>query len=78
MNGIKCKFMDVTLSKFRRYGRYNIDMNPVPHSVYIKLLGVFVAFNFSWNHHVEATRAKCAKLLGFVNRNLYGCKPSVL
>ena len=78
MNANKCKFMDITLSKLRRFGRYTIDMNPVPHTDYIKLLGVFVAYDLSWNYHVEAIRAKCAKLLGFVNRNLYGCKPSVL
>jgi hypothetical protein len=70
MNANKCKCMYFILSKFRTYGRYNIDINPVPHTDYIKLLGVFVVFNLSWNDHVEATREKCVKLLGFVNRNL--------
>jgi hypothetical protein len=42
------------------------------------LLGVYISFNLSWNTHVEFIRAKSAKLLGFVNRNLKGCSPNVL
>ena len=78
MNARKCKFMDVTLSKLRRFGRYSIDNTLVPHADYVKLLGVYVAYDMSWNRHVEYIRSKCAKLLGFVNRNIKDCKPAVL
>jgi hypothetical protein len=78
MNASRCAFMDITLSKFRRFGLYNINGQLIPHANYIKLLGVFIAFDLCWNYHVEVIRAKCAKLLKFVGRNLKGCSPRVL
>jgi hypothetical protein len=43
----------------------------------MKLLGVYIAYNMSWNFHVDFVRAKCAKLVGFVSRNLKNCSPKV-
>jgi hypothetical protein len=70
-------FMDITLSKFRRYGLYSVDGRLIPHADYMKMLGVYVAFNLSWNY-VEFIRAKCARLLGFIYRTMKGCRPHVL
>jgi hypothetical protein len=47
MNANKSAFTDVTLSKLRGFVLYNISGNPIPHADYIKLLGVFVAFDLS-------------------------------
>jgi hypothetical protein len=77
LNPEKCRFMDVTLSSFRRYGIYNINGVPLGHAEHVKMLGVYVSFNLSWNTHVEYTRAKCAKLLWFVERILKGCTPKI-
>jgi ribonuclease P/MRP protein subunit RPP40 len=77
LNVSNCKFMDVTLSSFRRIGRYVINNVPVDHTDHIKMLSVYVAFNLSWNNHVEYLRSKTAKLLGFISRNLKECTPRV-
>jgi ribonuclease P/MRP protein subunit RPP40 len=77
INETKCVFMDVTLSKFRRFGRYFINDFAIPHAEYVKMLGVFIAFDLSWNHHVKYIRAKCARLLGFIHRNMKECTPRV-
>jgi hypothetical protein len=70
LNVKKCKFMDITLSSLRRFGRYTVNGNLLDHSDCIKLLGVYISFDLSWNKHVDYTRNKPAQLLGFVNRNL--------
>jgi hypothetical protein len=77
LNVAKCSFMDVTLSKFRRFGRYMIGNTLIPYTNNIKLLGLNIAHNHSWNNHTETVRAKSAKLIGFVSRNLRGCSPKV-
>jgi hypothetical protein len=69
--------MDVTVSKFRRFGRYMIGYTLIPHTNNIKLLGLNIAHNLSWKYHTETVRAKSAKLIGFVSRNLRGCSPKV-
>jgi hypothetical protein len=76
-NETKCVFIDVTLSKFRRFGRYFLIDFAIPHAEYVKILGVFVAFDLSWNHHVEYIRAKCARLLRCIHRNMKECTPRV-
>jgi hypothetical protein len=70
--------MDITLYKFRRYSLYSVDGRLIPHADYMKMLGVYVAFNLSWNYHVDFIRAKCARLLGLVYRTMKGCRPHVL
>jgi ribonuclease P/MRP protein subunit RPP40 len=61
LNVNKCKFMDVTLSSLKRFGKYGINGIPLEHADHIKMLGVFVSFNLSWNVHVEYIRARSAK-----------------
>jgi hypothetical protein len=77
LNASKCTFMDVTLSNLRRFGLYKIDDTSLSHADYIKILGVYVAYNLSWNVHVNYICAKSAKLLGFVSRNLRDCSPRI-
>jgi hypothetical protein len=76
LNVGKCLFMDITLSKFRRLGRYQITDTLINHA-FTKILGLNIAHNLSWNYHTETVRSKSAKLLGFVNRNLRGCSVKV-
>ena len=77
LNVSECTFMDVTLSKFRRFGRYSLHGTLLSHANSIKMLGVNVAHDLSWKTHTEYVRAKSAKLLGFVSRNMRGCSPPV-
>jgi ribonuclease P/MRP protein subunit RPP40 len=77
LNVAKCMFMDVTLSSRRRFGKYEINNIPLEHADHIKMLGVYISFNLSWNIHVDYLRSKTAKLLGFVSRNLRECSPKV-
>jgi hypothetical protein len=70
LNAIKCKFMDITLSSLRRFGKYYINGVAVVHANCIKMLGVYIPFNLPWNYHADHIRAKAAKLLWFVIRNL--------
>jgi hypothetical protein len=77
INVSKCAFKNITLSKFRRFGRYSIGAQLIANTVNIKLLGLHIAYSLSWNFHSESVRSSVAKLLGFVNRNLKGCSPNV-
>ena len=77
LNAAKCSFMDVTLSNFRRYGRYSINNLPLAHTDHVKLLGLNISYNLSWNFHTESVRSKSAKLIAFVSRNLKGCTRKV-
>jgi hypothetical protein len=70
LNAEKCKFMDVTLSFFRRYGKYNINGIPLENAEYVKMLGVYLSFNMSWNIHVEHIRAKCVNCYGLLIETL--------
>jgi hypothetical protein len=77
LNASICKFMDDTLSSFRRIGKYDINGVPLQHIDCIKMLGVYVAFNLSWKNHVDYIRVKCVKLLWIVDRNLKGCSSKI-
>jgi hypothetical protein len=63
LNASKCKFMDVTLSSLRRFGKYRIDGIDLCHADCIKMLGVYISYNLSWNYHVDYIRSKSAKLV---------------
>jgi hypothetical protein len=69
--------MDIILSSLRRYGKYYINGAAVEYANCIKKLGVYIAFNLSWNYNVDHIKAKAAKLLWFVNRNMRVCKPKL-
>jgi hypothetical protein len=77
LNVSKCTFMDISLSKFRRFGRYTVNNELVSHTDNIKLLGIYITHNLSWNLQTDSFRARAAKLLGFVNRNLGKCSPRI-
>ena len=77
LNAAKCSFMDITLSNFRRFGRYSINNLPLAHTDHVKLLGLNISYNLSWNFHTESVRSKSAKLIAFVSRNLKGCTRKV-
>jgi hypothetical protein len=70
--------MDVTLSSFRRHGRFKFDDTLLQHTDCMKLLGVYISYNLSWNNHVDFVRTKSAQLLGFIFMNLKGCSARVL
>ncbi|CAB3386689.1 Hypothetical predicted protein [Cloeon dipterum] len=42
-----------------------------------RLLGVHIARDLRWNHHVDVQRKKAAQTLGFAARNLRGCTQRV-
>ena len=77
LNASKCTSMDITLSNLRRFGRYSINDSLLTHADHIKLLGLNISYNLSWNFHNEAVRNKSAKLIAFVSRNLKGCTRKV-
>jgi hypothetical protein len=77
LNVSKCYFMDVTLSRFRRYGRYELNNVLISHTNNIKLLGINISYNLSWNLQTDYVRARSAKVLGFLCRSLRGCSSRV-
>ena len=43
----------------------------------IKYLGVTISQDLRWNSHIDNVTTKANKSLGFIRRNMRGCKPSV-
>jgi hypothetical protein len=75
LNPSKCNVMCITRRKVKPVPSYNVNNTTLATTDSLRLLGVTVCSDLSWNCHVNNTVKKCNKLLGFI-RIVAGSKNS--
>ncbi|CAB3388510.1 Hypothetical predicted protein [Cloeon dipterum] len=77
LNAKKCVAMDLSRARQPRLPQYMIGGAVLEYVSTQRLLGVHIARDLRWNHHVDVQRKKAAQTLGFAARNLRGCTQRV-
>ncbi|CAB3387287.1 Hypothetical predicted protein [Cloeon dipterum] len=77
LNTKKCVAMDLSRARQPWLPQYMIGGAVLEYVSTQRLLGVHIARDLRWNHHVDVQRKKAAQTLGFAARNLRGCTQRV-
>ncbi|CAB3388739.1 Hypothetical predicted protein [Cloeon dipterum] len=77
LNAKKCVAMDLSRARQPWLPQYMIGGAVLKYVSTQRLLGVHIARDLRWNHHVDVQRKKAAQTLGFAARNLRGCTQRV-
>ncbi|CAB3382996.1 Hypothetical predicted protein [Cloeon dipterum] len=77
LNAKKCVAMDLSRARQPWLPQYMIGGAVLEYVSTQRLLGVHIARDLRWNHHVDVQRKKAAQTLGFAARNLRGCTQRV-
>ncbi|CAB3375200.1 Hypothetical predicted protein [Cloeon dipterum] len=77
LNAKKCVAMDLSRARQPWLPQYMIGGAALEYVSTQRLLGVHIARDLRWNHHVDVQRKKAAQTLGFAARNLRGCTQRV-
>ena len=75
-NPRKCEFLRITNKKNFISFTYHINDCSIQEVTHAKYLGVVLDQHLSWNDHIKKTASKATKVIGFLQRNLYQCRPS--
>ncbi|KAK6167049.1 hypothetical protein SNE40_021157 [Patella caerulea] len=73
----KCTVIHVTNKKTITKYQYNLHGHTLESVTNSKYLGVTISKNLKWDDHIGNIRSKASRTLGFINRNLKGCKQPV-
>ncbi len=73
----KCVHVTITKKLKPLVYNYTIGSEAIPKEQSTKYLGVTITADLSWSKHIETIRAKAARTLGLIRRNLGPCDPSV-
>ncbi|CAB3388827.1 Hypothetical predicted protein [Cloeon dipterum] len=77
LNAKKCVAMDLSRARQPWLPQYMIGGAVLEYVRTQRLLGVHIARDLRWNHHVDVQQKKAAQTLGFAARNLRGCTQRV-
>ena len=66
LNIFKCKVLSLNRSRSRTKPTYYVQGQSLETVDNLKLLGVTLSYNMSWDMHVQNTVSKCNRLLGFI------------
>ena len=73
----KCTVIHVTNKRRPLRSNYTLHGHILEEVSSAKYLGVTIHNKLKWNEHMSNIRTKANKTLGFIKRNLHGCKPPV-
>ena len=76
-NPEKCTVMHVTNKKRPLITNYRLHGHTLEREQHSKYLGITISQDMRWNTHVSNITTKANRSLGFIRRNLRGCKPPV-
>ena len=72
-NPDKCSVLTITLKKNTIQSSYTMLGQTLQHCDHHPYLGVELASDMSWNHHIKGVTAKAQRSLNMLRRNLSGC-----
>ncbi|KAK3096436.1 hypothetical protein FSP39_000095 [Pinctada imbricata] len=76
-NPEKCTVIHVTNRRKPRITKYQLHGHTLEREESSKYLGITISQDLKWNIHVNNVTSKANRSLGFIRRNLRGCRPSV-
>ena len=76
-NPEKCTVMHITNRRKPLITNYRLHGHILEREQHSKYLGITISQDLKWNMHVNNITMKANRSLGFVRRNMRGCKPPV-
>ena len=76
-NPEKCTVIHVTNKRKPLITKYQLHGHTLEREKTSKYLGVTISQDLRWNSHIDNVTTKANKSLGFIRRNMRGCKSSV-